>query len=311
MRKLVKSIAFRFLRALGTWLTNEKNLPRLRVVQEFFERAAGHPTAVCLAQQKYPGLIFDQSKKARLRNFQQKFYSQFSEDGLIMYFLDRIGAPNKTFIEFGIEDGTECNAAHLAINFGWKGLFIEGDPEEAERARHFYHKQHPIDPEHVKIKNHFITLENVNDLFKQHGFEGEIDLLSIDIDGVDYYVWEAINVIQPRMVITEYNAVFGRDRSLTVPYDPKFDRDDFHSSGICFGMSLKAANKLAEKKGYVLVGCESSGSNAFFVRKDLAEAAKVDTFTPEEAFYPCRPRLRTQTQDEQWETVKDCKLVEI
>ena len=84
MRKLVKSIAFRFLRALGTWLTNEKNLPRLRVVQEFFERAAGHPTAVCLAQQKYPGLIFDQSKKARLRNFQQKFYSQFSEDGLII-----------------------------------------------------------------------------------------------------------------------------------------------------------------------------------------------------------------------------------
>jgi hypothetical protein len=310
MSGFIKSTVRRNARRFGRWLTSDNNLPRLRATKQFFETAIGDPNSVSIAQQTYANLIYDQSKAANLTKYEQKFYSQFGEDGLILHFFDKIGAPNKTFIEFGIEDGKECNSANLAINFGWKGLFIEGDPALAERASDFYHGHHGIDPEHVQIKNHFITLENVNDLFKQHGFEGEVDVLSIDIDGVDYWVWEAINIVKPRMVIAEYNAVLGRDRSITVPYDAAFDRYQHDASGTYFGISLKAACKLAEKKGYVLVGCESSGANAFFVRRDLAEG-KLDEFTPDEAFYPCAPRLRTQTEEEQWNAIKHLKFVDI
>jgi hypothetical protein len=120
----------------------------------------------------------------------------------------------------------------------------------------------------------FITRENINSIFEDAGFVGDIGLLSIDIDGNDYWVWEAIEVVQPRIVISEYNSVFGADRAVSVPYDPKFERRKAHYSDLFFGASLPALCYLAEKKGYDFVGSTSSGVNAFFVRKDLSQGLR-------------------------------------
>jgi hypothetical protein len=311
MSSFIKTILRRNARKLGRWLTSEENLPRLRATRDYLLSEIGDANAVNESRCRHKSLIHGLDKNAELAIHERKFYSQFGEDGLLLYFFDKIGAPNKSFIEFGIEDGHECCAANLAINFGWKGLYLEGDPNQAKKASEFYHERHGIDPEHVQIRSHFITRENVNELFTKYGYTGEIDLLSIDIDGVDYWIWEAIECVKPRLIIAEYNAVFGAERSITVPYSPSFDRYDHDDSGMYFGISLKAAHKLATKKGYVLCGCESSGANSFFIRKDLAEKAGLATFTPEEAFYPCAPRVRTMTPEEQWNKVKHLPFEEI
>lgn len=307
----IKTILRRNARKIGRWLTSEGNLPRLKATKDYLMANIGDPNATNEICCQYQNLIHGLDKNTELAIHERKFYSQFGEDGLLLYFFDKIGAPNKSFIEFGIEDGTECCAANLAINFGWKGLYLEGDPKQAEKASNFYHEKHHIDPDHLKIKSHFITRENVNELFTKYDYTGEIDLLSIDIDGVDYWIWDAIECVQPRLVLAEYNAVLGRDRALTVPYFPSFDRYDHEETGVYFGMSLKAANAMAEKKGYVLVGCESSGANSFFVRKDLIGESGLATFTPDEAFYPCAPRVRTHTEEQLWNRVKDLPFDEV
>jgi hypothetical protein len=142
----------------------------------------------------------------------------------------------------------------------------------------------------VKIVQSFITADNVNDVFRQHGSTGEIDLLSIDIDGNDYWVWKAINSVNPRVVVIEYNAVFGWERAVTIPYDPNYMWSragfDLHRTGA----SLAALTSLGRMKGYSLVGCGAHGVNAFFVRDDLAVRC-FERLAPEQAYYPLRDRV--------------------
>ena len=128
----------------------------------------------------------------------------------------------------------------------------------------------------------FITCENVNQLFLENGFSGEIGLLSIDIDGNDYWVWETIRSVNPVIVTVEYNSVFGAERALTIPYDPTFYRTRAHYSNLFWGASLKALCLLAEKKGYAFVGCNSAGNNAHFVRKD--SVGKIPVRTPAQGY---------------------------
>ena len=137
----------------------------------------------------------------------------------------------------------------------------------------------------VKILHCNVTAENINSTLIQSGMYGEIDLLSIDIDGNDYWVWKAIDVIAPRVVVIEYNALLGYSQSLTVTYNPNFVRFGTHRRGIYHGASLAALEMLGASKGYLLVGCDSSGVNAFFVRKDLA-LGTISAVSPEDAYYP-------------------------
>jgi hypothetical protein len=109
-------------------------------------------------------------------------------------------------------------------------------------------------------------------------------LLSIDIDGNDYWTWEAITVVNPTIVVIEYNARFGASRSVTVPYRADFVRSRAHYSMIYYGASLTALWALGRRKGYSLVGCNSAGNNAFFVRQDLL--GDLRGRTPSEAFRP-------------------------
>jgi len=221
------------------------------------------------------GKIDDQKLVFKLNEF--KIFSQTGEDGIINYIFSKIGVKNKTFIEFGIQDGRECNTANLSLNFGWKGLLIEGDANFAEKAKKYYSGKP------VKVINSFITKDNINKIFLDNEMKGEIDLLVVDIDGNDYWVWKEINTIKPRVVVIEYNSAFG-DKPITIKYKPDFERLRSHKSGLYFGASLPALAKLGKEKGYILAGCCSSGFNAFFIRKDIAKS-KFSEMAPEKVFY--------------------------
>jgi len=197
-----------------------------------------------------------------------RVYSQFEEDGKLLFVFSVIGMSNKTFVEIGSDDGVNSNSANLYFNFGWHGLFMDGNPKSVKRGVKFFNKYpHPwyYKPNFVCAK---VTRENVNDLIEGAGYSGEIGLLSIDIDGNDYWVWDAITVIDPQVVIIETHNEFGMN-NIVVPYDPDYSfpgkHPDYH------GASPVAMNKLAQKKGYRLVGANDLGFNFIFVKKGLAD----------------------------------------
>ena len=191
-------------------------------------------------------------------------FSQWGEDGIIQWLLNNISIDNKIFVEFGVGNYLESNTRFLLMNDNWKGFVLDGNKEDIEYIKNdIIHWQYNINPYHA-----FITAENINEIFLDIGVpKGNIGLMSIDIDGNDYWVWKAIDVVDPSIVIIEYNCRFGDEKAVTVPYDPEFRRFDKHYSGVYFGASIKALNLLGEKKGYALVAGNSA--NLFFVKKQL------------------------------------------
>lgn len=198
----------------------------------------------------------------RLLKFGYKVYSQQDEDGIIAEIVRRLGNIPKTFIEFGVENGVECNTLRLLVD-GWKGLWLEGDPGFVEQIK--TNLANYVTPGQLKVGHAFVTTENVNQLFSQHGFSGELGLLSVDIDGNDIWVWDAVSVVKPAIFICEYNATWAPPLSIAQPSDPAI----YWRGTNYFGCSLEALTKISAKKGYTLVGCNFSGANAFFVRSDL------------------------------------------
>jgi len=217
----------------------------------------------------------------RLLRYGFKVYSQNDEDGIIQEIFRRIGTTSKTFIEFGVESGSECNTAKLLLE-GWRGLWIEAAPHHANTVRRSL-GTFTADKRLTLIES-MVTAENVNALFSQGGFTGEIDMLSIDIDFNDYWVWKAVDVVKPRVVAIEYNAVLRPPMSLVVPYQPtqKWDGTNYG------GASLEALVKLGKTKGYRIVGCSFAGVNAFFVRDDLCADHFIEPATAEEHYEPTR-----------------------
>lgn len=203
--------------------------------------------------------------KLKLQDNEFRVFSQFGEDGIIQMILRHIEVPNKIFIEFGVEDYTESNTRFLLVNDNWSGLVIDGNPEHISHIKQdFIYWQY-----NLKAVLAFINKDNINEIIDKNGLKGEIGILSIDIDGNDYWIWQAIDIVTPAIVIIEYNFRFGKDKSVTVPYSNTFVRSHAHYSNIYYGASLKALYTLANRKGYAFIGCNSSGSNAFFVRRDI------------------------------------------
>jgi hypothetical protein len=203
---------------------------------------------------------------SRLADAEFKVFSQFGDDGIIQYLVYKIGIPKKlqTFIEFGVQDYQESNTRFLLMNNNWRGLIIDGEKTNMDKA------VRDVDYWRFDLTSlaKLIDCDNANDTFAEQGFSGEIGLLSIDIDGNDYWVWESIKVVSPIIVVAEYNSTFGADRAVTVPYAPDFERTRAHYSNLYWGASLKALCLLAQRKGYVFVGSNSAGNNAYFVRSD-------------------------------------------
>ncbi|MCF8224631.1 MAG: hypothetical protein K9J30_01995 [Bacteroidales bacterium] len=197
-----------------------------------------------------------------------RVFSQFEEDGKLLFIFSVIGMNNKTFVEIGSDDGVNSNSANLYFNFGWHGLFIDANKKSIRRGQRFFAKYpHPwyYKPRFICSK---VTRENVNDLIGSAGFEGEIGLLSIDIDGNDYWIWDVINVVDPLVVIIETHNEFGME-NIVVPYDPDYTFPGKHP--VYHGASPVAMTRLAEKKGYRLAGANALGFNFIFIKNGLVE----------------------------------------
>lgn len=208
-----------------------------------------------------------------------KIYSQWGDDGIINFLVNYLDIEQETFVEFGVENYTECNTRFLLINNNWKGLIIDGSKENIDSVKNDkIYWQHDL----TAIAE-FVTAENINDLLTENNFTGKLGILHIDIDGNDYWVWKAINVVDPTIVIVEYNSLFGYDKPWTIPYNNSFYRSDAHYSNLYYGVSLLSLCDLAEEKGYSFIGCNANGNNAYFVRKDKLKELKV--LRPEEGFY--------------------------
>jgi len=201
-----------------------------------------------------------------LTRYEQKVFSQNGEDGVLVEIFNRIGTGNRFFVEFGIQNGTEGNAVLLADVFGWAGLFIEADPDDFAQVEEKYAGSQ------VRVVRDLVTAASIGGIFAAADVPEEFDLLSIDIDGNDVYVWDALGGYRPRVVVIEYNAGIVADRPLAQPHDPERAWD---GSG-AFGSNLSGLEVVASRKGYRLAHSDLTGTNAFFVRDDLWGALGID-----------------------------------
>jgi hypothetical protein len=230
---------------------------RLTVLQEkmeYLQEALGRVEARQLSS----------NETSQLTDNEFRVFSQWGEDGIIQYLLRHIEIDKKIFVEFGVQDYRESNTRFLLVNNNWSGVVLDGnsaDITSIKNSRIYWAYD-------IKAVQSFITRENINEVLAENGIKGEIGILSIDIDGNDFWVWRALTVVNPVIVIVEYNHRFGKEAAVTIPYDEAFDRTRSQHSLIYFGASLKALCWLAARKGYAFVGCSSYGVNAFFVRKD-------------------------------------------
>ena len=216
------------------------------------------------ANKKYP----------RLSHYEFKVFSQWGEDGIIQYLTQNIEIKNRTFIEFGVEDFFESNCRFLLQKDNWYGFVIDGSSRNIQRLkRSYFYWMHSIN-----ALCSFITKENINQLLSISGFDKDIGILSVDIDGVDYFVLEKLAGWTPRILIVEYNAILGMNRAVSVPYSSTFVRAKMHYSNLYYGASLPAFIQLAKNMNMALVGINSAGSNAFFVRRDLLNENVEEVF---------------------------------
>lgn len=203
-------------------------------------------------------------KVETLADVELRIFSQWGEDGIIEWLVHHNGPMPPSFIEFGVEDYTESNTRFLLMARNWRGLILDGSQGHIAKI-----KADAISWRHdLTAVSAFITRDNINGLISSARFSGDIGLLSVDIDGNDYWVWQAIEAVSPHIVVVEYNAVLGDLAALTIPYDPAFARGKAHFSHLYWGASITAFARLANAKGYSLLGTNAAGCNAFFVRND-------------------------------------------
>lgn len=228
----------------------------LRVAERQIVMQAQSLSAVNRARARLPGLYAAEFSA----------FSQFGEDGIIDFLVNRLPGISRRFVEFGVQDYRESNTRLLLEMRNWRGLVFDGAAANiaAIREQDLYWR-HELAAEAA-----FVEKDNIDELLEKHGYTGDIGLLSVDIDGNDYWVWKAVTVVNPAIVVCEFNAGFGDRHAVTIPYEAKFERTAAHFSNLYFGASIGALVNLATQKGYVFVGTTSTGCNAFFIRNDLA-----------------------------------------
>ena len=198
-----------------------------------------------------------------LAHFEAQVFSQNGEDGIIGEILRRIGTTDRFFVEIGAGHGIEANTAYL-LRKGWKGVWLEADPRAVRSIQSQFTAE--LASGQLQLIHSFVTRENAAALLNGARVPNEFDVLSIDVDRNTSHVWRALSTFRPRVLVIEYNASFPASDEWEVPYDAEAVWDE---SGY-FGASLKSLERIGTERGYVLVGCERTGLNAFFVRTDAA-----------------------------------------
>ena len=221
------------------------------------------------------------SKKNKLKTIEKiediefKIFSQFGDDGIIQFLIDKleIDYEYQNFVEFGVEDYSEANTKFLLLNNNWSGLILDSSNENIEniKKKNFFWK---FELEAIKS---FISKENINSIITNSNINRKkIGILSIDIDGNDYWVWKEINVIDPLIVIVEYNSTFGFEKKISIPYKQDFERSKAHHSNLYWGASIEALKFLAKQKGYKFLTTNSAGNNAYFIKENIFDKIKLD-----------------------------------
>lgn len=232
-------------------------------------------------------------------------YSQNDEDGILLYIFSLIGFTNKICIDiaFGEPDGS--NVTNLICNWDFRGLLV--DKNSLEKSKEFFNKQEKIVRRLPEMINRWVNAENINKIIEENGIKGEIDLFSLDIDGMDYWVWKNLKIVQPRVVVVEYRSIFDAKTAIVAPYKADFTRDLSEKYRDYFGASLLAFNKLAKVKGYRMIGCNKYGFNAFFIRNDVCPR-----FLKEVSVSKCLSyAIETETYKERVARVKKFKWVKV
>ena len=213
--------------------------------------------------------------------YEFRVFSQFGEDGILQHLIEEadIQAHERIFVEFGVQDYQESNTRFLLQGCNWGGLIIDGSKEWMNSVRN----SSLCWRYNLQALAAWIDRDNINELISSAGISGEIGILSVDIDGNDYWVWEAIICINPIIVVCEWNSLFGPDHSVSIPYDPLFNRLTAHHSHQYWGASIQALQQLGLKKNYELIGSNQAGNNLFFVRNDrlgrLLGSSAADAWT--------------------------------
>ncbi len=231
-----------------------------------------------------------QVEAKKLSDIEFKVFSQWGEDGIIEYIVSKLPIQNKFFIELGVENYNESNTRFLMMNRNWGGVIIDGSSENIEYVKNRdYFWKFDLNP----IAS-FITKENINKVIreklKELNIESDIGLLSVDIDGIDYWVLKEIDCIDPMIIVCEYNSIFGNTIPVTVPYDDSFVRSSYHYSNLYWGAHLKAFENLLYIKGYVCIGSNSQNLNAFFVKKEVADKYLSNLFEDDFEFVKSKIR---------------------
>ena len=200
-----------------------------------------------------------------LSDIEFQVYSQWGEDGIIDWLINKYPEIPKSFLEIGTQDYKESNTRFLLINKNWNGFIIEADKAAVKdiKSQRIYWKHN------LRAINEFITKDNINNVIKKFNIPKKIGLLSLDIDGVDYWVLKKLSALDPSIIVCEYNSLFGQKKSVTVPYKSNFIRSKEHYSNLYYGASINAFIDLMKKKNYFLIGTNSAGNNAFFVKKNI------------------------------------------
>jgi hypothetical protein len=248
------------------------------------------------------------------RGCEYRVFSQAGDDGIIQRLVREVPIRQRIFVEFGVQNYTESNTRFLLLKDNWSGLVMDASQKDID-----YIRRDPICARHdLRSVCAFISADNINRLLEENLPVRDIGLLSIDIDGNDYWIWKAIQSVNPAIVITEYNFRFGPSRAVTVPYDEHFQRGQAHYSHIYYGASLKALWLLAREKGYDLVCCNSYGNNAFWISKELRPPS-LPALTPEQAYgagkfqeaRDAKGRLAFLTLEQEMKILETLPLVEI
>jgi len=246
-----------------------------------------------------------------LKDVAFRAFSQHGEDGVIQHLIRHVNIENDLFVEFGTDDYNESNTRFLLQKDNWRGYILDMTPDAGQflESRLLPYK-HTID-----FRQATITRDNINELLQP--VAGDIGLLSVDIDGMDYWVWEAISVVSPRIVVAEYCPNFGPDLPLTVPYNGQFNRFKYHFSGQCYGASLAAFEYLGKRKGYDLIGT-AGWHNAYFVRSDVRGSLPIRTAA--ESWVHVRYRdsrdenfnfTKLTTLEERQAAIRNCQLLNV
>jgi len=225
-------------------------------------------TQILLAE-KYKELLRTDAPLPSFAEVGFRSFSQFDEDGIILFLFSVLGTTNRTAIEICCGVGFECNCANLVIHHAWEALMVDGNEANISQAQQFFKSRSDTQITVPTLVHAWIEPETINQLCQEHGFTGEIDLLTIDLDGIDYWVWKNLTCVNPRVVIVEYQPWFGPDESYTIKNIPGFTYSENKKGYV--GCSLAAYVKLGREKGYRLVGCNRNQLNAFFVRNDLGK----------------------------------------